>query len=78
LLIENKKKARFLSGQAEGYGPKGRFMSNKSKYLNFSDFSTVLLAPMQFRAANRKQADIFDTYIAYEKIAEFVPEFGSA
>jgi hypothetical protein len=76
LLVENKKgNGRFLNGQPEGYAPKGRFMMNQDKYLSFSDFETVLIAPRSFKKANSEQVDIFDSFIAHEDIAELVPEF---
>jgi hypothetical protein len=74
LLIENKLKSDFLPGQAEGYEPKGRFMAAKPEYLNFSEFQTVLIAPAIFRMANREKSDIFDCYISYEALSEFIPE----
>ena len=76
LLIENKKGiGQFLEGQAEGYEPKARFMMNKSKYLSFTDFETMLIAPTLFRKNNEDQCKTFHRYISYEDIAQFIPKF---
>ena len=76
LLIENKKaNGKFLEGQAEGYEPKARFMMNKEKYLSYSEFETVLIAPSAFRDNNKEKCDLFGTYISYEEIANFIPDF---
>jgi len=76
LHIENKKgSGKFLDGQPEGYEPRARFMLNTEKYLSYSDFETVLIAPSVFRENNRDKCDLFGVYISYEAIAAFIPEF---
>ena len=76
LHIENKKgNGRFLEGQPEGYEPRARFMMNEEKYLSYSDFETILIAPLSFKDKNEDQCEIFDTYISYEDIARFIPYF---
>ena len=76
LHIENKKEnGVFEEGQPEGYEPRARFMMNKKKYLNYSSFETVLIAPRAFTESNEERCALFGAYIFYEEIAEFIPEF---
>jgi hypothetical protein len=76
LHIENKQGGRFRPGQAEAYEPRARFMMNTERSLNYTDFQTVMIAPLAFRANNRAKSDVFGCYIPYEDVATFIPEFG--
>ncbi|MER8911537.1 hypothetical protein NKH99_28445 [Mesorhizobium sp. M0854] len=51
---------------------------NKPKYLNYSDFETLLLAPLDFIERNRVRCTAFGQRISYEDIAQAVPLFGDA
>lgn len=75
LHIENKNEAKFLPGQAEDYAPRARYMMHSERYLNYSDYATVLIAPASVNAANPQSAGLFDSYVSYEAIANFVPAF---
>ena len=76
LHIENKKgNGKFLEGQPEGYEPRARFMMNDEKYLSYSEFETVLIAPLVFREKNEEKCNLFGAYIPYEEIAAFIPDF---
>jgi len=50
-------------------------MANKQKYMNYSDFATILLAPQGFINEHTDQVEYFDCLITYESIAETIPEF---
>ena len=76
LHIENKKgNGKFLEGQPEGYEPRARYMMNEEKYLSYSEFETVLIAPSTFRGKYKDKCDLFDIFISYEEIATLIPEF---
>lgn len=76
LHIENKTgNGKFSEGQPEGYEPRARFMMNNAKYLSYSDYETVLIAPSAFREVNKDKCDLFGAYISYEDIADFIHEF---
>jgi hypothetical protein len=46
LHIENKKgNGKFAEGQAESYEVRARHMMNQTKYLNYTDFETILISP---------------------------------
>lgn len=48
---------------------------NKEKYGNYSDFETVLVAPIEFYENNFEASRCFDKYVSYEEIAILLPEF---
>jgi hypothetical protein len=75
LHIENKKDSEFLDGQPDGYRTRARLKMNDPRWLNYTDFETVLIAPAAYRAIQRASCDEFDRFISYESIAPFVPEF---
>ena len=74
--IENKPPTGRLSiEQAADYRPRAAYMANDDRWLNYSDFETVLLAPETFIRNNSGPAEQFDRAITYESVAEFVPLF---
>ena len=50
-------------------------MANNQKYMNYSDFATILLAPQGFINEHTDQVKYFDCLITYESVAETIPEF---
>lgn len=77
LHIENKlANSTFTKRQPESYAFRARHMMNKPRYLYYSDFETVLMAPLIFQSTYRSKCGLFDRYISHEDIANFVPEFG--
>jgi hypothetical protein len=74
LHIENKQNAKFRPGQAEDYEPRARWMMRTPHYLNYSDFETILIAPMALRERDAR-ALLFHSFISYEDISRFIPEF---
>jgi hypothetical protein len=76
LHIENKKNSEFLDGQSEGYEIRARLKMNDPKWLNYSDFETVLIASAAYRELRHTSCEPFNRFLSYEDIALFVPEFG--
>lgn len=77
LHIENKlASGKFTMNQPELYRVRGDHMLRTSRYLSYTSYATVLLAPIAFR--NRYPADSakFDHFVSHEEIATFVPAFG--
>ena len=78
LHIENKKdNGSFAIGQAEAYKIRAQHMANKSEYLDYVDFETILVAPLSFKDRYPAPCELFDRFISYEEICKFVPEFGN-
>jgi hypothetical protein len=76
LHIENKRdNGKFATGQAEAYRIRAQHMANRSEYLNYQDFETILIAPIAFMEKYRDSCDHFDSFIPYEDIAAFIPEY---
>jgi hypothetical protein len=51
-------------------------MANKDNYMNYSEYTTVLLAPQSFIDGNSGTVVYFDSLISYEAVSEFIPIFG--
>lgn len=77
LHIENKPRGTFNPGQAAAYLPRARHMMNRTRYLSYKDFETVLLAPMSVRNKYQPDCARFDVCIPFEEIATFLPEYQS-
>lgn len=76
LHIENKlASGKFTSDQPQSYKLRARHMMFKPRYLNYSDFETVLISPRSFKTGNEEQCKHFGAYIPHEEIAEFIPQF---
>ncbi|WP_404365612.1 hypothetical protein [Marinobacter sp.] len=76
LHIENKPpKGKFTPHQHLNYSRRAEFMANKSQYLNYSAFTTILVAPKAFMDANDEEVTYFECLITYEAIGEFIPQF---
>ncbi len=74
LHIENKKsKAKFKPGQAAAYSLRAKCWANNQRYLNYSDFETILVAPSAF--FSEPGAELF-TRISYEDVAKVLPCYG--
>lgn len=79
LHIENKMgPGKFTPLQPELYPQRAAQWANKSKYGNYTDFETVLVAPLHFFQRNESGARLFDRFISHEDIGDFIPAFGSA
>ena len=76
LHVENKMaNGSFAEKQPESYAFRAEHMMRKARYLNYTDFETILISPLSFRDKNRMRCDLFDCYISYEDLSEFIPEF---
>jgi hypothetical protein len=76
LHIENKmSNGKFAAGQAEAYRIRAQHMANKEEYLDYNEFETILISPLSFKARYGAACDFFDSHIAYEEIADFIPAF---
>jgi hypothetical protein len=78
LHIENKlASGRFTLHQPELYQARAKLWMGRSKYGNYHEWDTVLLAPTSFLQRNAESARKFGATIPHEEISVFVPEFGS-
>lgn len=74
--IENKPvHGKLTFEQAAGYRPRAAFMANDSRWLAYTDFETVLLAPSEFITKNQNAISQFDRSVTYEEVAKFAPLF---
>ncbi len=79
LHVENKRNNyKFNLGQAAACSPRARHMINRAEFLSHSDFQTVLLAPVAFRNSYAPEARLFDAFVSYEDVAQFLSPFGAA
>ncbi len=78
LHIENKRdNYQFNEGQAAAYAPRARHMLGKPQFLNYTDFSTILLAPLGFKVRFEDDCALFDVFVAYEEVANYLPVFAT-
>jgi hypothetical protein len=76
LHIEDKPPhGKFTPNQYANYNRRAEFMANKPQYMNYSDYTTVLLAPNAFFEANNDKLHYFDSLISYESVAGYITEF---
>jgi hypothetical protein len=66
---------KFTPNQYLNYKRRAKFMANNSKFMNYSEFTTVLLAPKSFFEKNAEEVAYFDSLISYESVSEFIPIF---
>jgi hypothetical protein len=79
LHIENKLLyGSFTPNQPELYQARKSQWKGRKKLGNYTDATTVLIAPRAFFERLKDRAAIFDSFISHEDIAEYVPEFGAA
>lgn len=79
LHVENKPSHGTLGlRQAADYRRRAVFMANKDRYLNYSDFETIILAPEEFLKRHPDCVAQFDRSLTYEQVARFAPLFAAA
>ena len=79
LHIEDKPpQGKFTPNQYLNYRLRAEFMAAKSKYMSYSDHTTVLLAPEAFIKKNSATVHHFDCRISYESVASAIPVFGQS
>ncbi|MFI5016005.1 MAG: hypothetical protein ACHQAY_27025 [Hyphomicrobiales bacterium] len=74
LHIENKVRSAFAAFQPEDYAARADQMRS-NKWVPYSQFTTMLMAPAQFCNENSERCAIFDTIIPHEEIAAHIPQF---
>ena len=76
LHIEDKPPhGKFTPNQYLNYEKRAKFMANKVQYMNYYDYTTVLLAPNSFLTKNSDKVKYFDSLISYEDVSKFIPLF---
>jgi hypothetical protein len=76
LHIEDKPPhGKFTANQYRNYKRRGEFMAGKPEYMDYSKFTTILLAPKRFFDKHHDEALHFDCFISYESIAQIIPLF---
>lgn len=76
LHIENKlANGKYTQYQPEFYSKRAEAWRNKEKYGNYTDFETVLVAPIEFYADNFEASQNFDKFVSYEEVGILLPEF---
>jgi len=68
-------KGRFEVGQAEGYEVRARHMANNPKYLNYSEYETILIAPQSFMNRYAAECSHFGVCISFEDLADRIAVF---
>ena len=78
--VENKTLGgSFTEQQPESYDFRARHMMKQHRSVfGYTDFDTLLIAPLGFKEKNDEACRAFGCYIAYEDIAPYVPEFKHA
>jgi hypothetical protein len=77
LHIENKLgNGHFEPYQPETYAIRAEHWLDSPKFGGYSEYETVLVAPVSFYERNKAQSDIFDCFISHEQVSRFIPEFG--
>ena len=78
LHIEDKPpRGKFTPNQDLNYGPRAKFMACKAEFMNYSEFTTILLAPMAFCDKHSEEIKSFDAIITYEWVAKRIPLFAA-
>ncbi len=76
LHIENKRSAgSFRPSQPELYAKRAAYWLNNPKFGDYSEFSTVLIAPKAFERKHPIESATFDCFVSHEDIASFIPLF---
>ena len=79
LHIEDKPPhGQFTKDQYLNYKRRAACMARQPKYMDYSDFATLLLAPSSFISAHTSEVSHFDNTITYESIAAFIHLFGDS
>ncbi len=76
LHIENKlANGTYTQYQPDFYQKRAEIWRNNKKYGNYSDFETVLVAPIEFYRNNFEASQHFDKFVSYEETGILLPEF---
>ena len=78
LHIENKlSNGKYTIYQPEFYAKRAEAWLHNEKYGGYTDFETVLVAPIEFYANNFEASQEFDKFISYEEVWLLLPEFSN-
>jgi hypothetical protein len=76
LHIEDKPPhGKFTHNQYLNYRLRAESMAGKPQYMNYSDYTTILLAPQAFFEEHSDTVHHFNCRISYESVAQAIPEF---
>ncbi len=76
LHIENKlANGKYTLYQPEFYAQRAKAWLNNENYGGYSDYETVLVAPLEFYANNFQDSQKFDKFVSYEEVGLLLPEF---
>ena len=76
LHIENKRTTgKFTPYQPESYVVRAEDWKNTEKFKNYSEYETVLIAPLEFYRNNFEASNIFDRFVSHEEISLLLPIF---
>ena len=79
LHIEDKPPyGKFGPDQYLNYKRRAEFMANKLRFMNYSEFTTILVAPSSFIENNRDKVLNFECVISYEALSNFIPLFAQS
>ena len=79
LHIEDKPPhGKFTPNQYLNYQRRAEFMTGRSEYMSYSDYTTILLAPEAFFEENSATVHHFECRISYESVALAIPVFGES
>jgi hypothetical protein len=69
---------KFTPGQYLNYKRRAEFMANKEQYMNYSRYTTMLLAPRSFIEENEDKVKHFDSLLSYESVSTYIPLFANS
>ncbi len=76
LHIENKlANGKYTPYQAGFYARRAEAWLFNEKYGNYSDYETVLVAPIEFYSNHFVESQKFDKFVSYEEVGLLLPEF---
>lgn len=79
LHIEDKPPhGKFTPNQYLNYQRRAEFMANKERYMNYSSYTTILLAPRSFIEEQADKVRHFESVISYEAISSYIPLFAQS
>ena len=79
LHIENKlASGRFTHLQPELYAARANAWKGNPRYENYSEWETILVAPLSFCKRNSEDVEKFGHVIFHEDLAHYIPEFRSS
>lgn len=74
--VENKLgHGHFTWMQPEFYHQRAQHWAGNPKFLGYTDYTVVLIAPREFHNRCQSECAKFDMYVPHEEIAEFIPSF---